>query len=134
MKNKFSPSWNSSKQPRKQRKYRANAPIHLKHKMMSSHLSKELMKKYSIRNTTLRKGDTVKVVRGQFKSKTGKVEKIIMKFLKVNISGVERIKRDGSKSPYPVDPSNVIITELSLSDKERAKKLRRKNDATPIKS
>src|SRR3989344_6136185 len=131
MKNKFSPSWNSSKQPRKQRKYRANAPIHLKHKMMSSHLSKELMKKYSIRNTTLRKGDTVKVVRGQFKSKTGKVEKIIMKFLKVNISGVERIKRDGSKSPYPVDPSNVIITELSLSDKERAKKLRRKNDATP---
>ena len=92
------------------------------------------MKKYSIRNTTLRKGDTVKVVRGQFKSKTGKVEKIIMKFLKVNISGVERIKRDGSKSPYPVDPSNVIITELSLSDKERAKKLRRKNDATPIKS
>ena len=128
------PKRRSSKQPRKQRKYRANAPIHLKHKMMSSHLSKELMKKYSIRNTTLRKGDTVKVVRGQFKSKTGKVEKIIMKFLKVNISGVERIKRDGSKSPYPVDPSNVIITELSLSDKERAKKLRRKNDATPIKS
>ena len=50
MKKKYSNSWKGSKQPRKQRKYRANAPLHTRHKMASANLSKELRKKYSKRN------------------------------------------------------------------------------------
>src|SRR3989338_176397 len=46
MKNKFSTKWKESKQPRKQRKYRANAPLHLRKKFVNVNLSKELRKKY----------------------------------------------------------------------------------------
>jgi large subunit ribosomal protein L24 len=60
MKKKWSKTWKSSKQPRKQRKYRHNAPLHIKHKFLSASLSKDLKKKYNIRNISLRKGDRVK--------------------------------------------------------------------------
>ena len=46
MKKKFSESWKSSKQVRKQRKYRYNAPLHIKQKFVNVHLAKELRKKY----------------------------------------------------------------------------------------
>jgi len=42
MKQKFSTTWKASKQPRKQRKYSANAPLHIKRKMLSANLSKTL--------------------------------------------------------------------------------------------
>ena len=50
MKNKWYKNWKSSKQPRKQRKYRRNAPLHIRNKMMRAPLSKELRDKYKIRN------------------------------------------------------------------------------------
>jgi len=56
MKKKFSNSWKASKQVRKQRKFRYNAPLHIKHKFLSAHLSKELMKKYGTRNIPVKKG------------------------------------------------------------------------------
>ena len=43
MKKIFSKHWKSSKQPRKQRKYRAKAPLHIKRKLLNVNLSKELM-------------------------------------------------------------------------------------------
>lgn len=54
MKNKSSVSWKSSKKVRKQRKYRFNSPLHIKHEMLASHLSKELRKKYSKRGSALK--------------------------------------------------------------------------------
>ncbi len=62
MKRKFSKSWKSSKQPRKQRKYAANAPLHLKRKLLSVNLSKDLRKKYGKRNMMIRKEDVVKIM------------------------------------------------------------------------
>ena len=83
MKRKFSIDWKGSKQPRKQRKYRNNAPSHIKNKFLSAHLSKELRKKHNTRNITLKKGDKVKIARGQFKGKTGAVDRINLKKAKV---------------------------------------------------
>ena len=134
MKQSFVSSWKASKQPRKQHKYRHNAPLHLRKRMIASHLSKELRKKHGIRSIAVRKGDTIKIMRGQFKNKTGKIERILLKDYKVYVAGVERAKRDGTKSPYPLDPSNVLITELVLSDKQRLNKVKRKNGTTSIKS
>jgi large subunit ribosomal protein L24 len=126
MKKKFSTKWKSSKQVRKQRKYRYNAPLHAKQKFVHAHLSKELKKKYKTRNLGLRKGDKVKVVRGQFRKHAGNVERIDLKKTKVYVSGIEVTKKDGSKTTYPIDPSNVVITELNLDDKVRQKILERK--------
>lgn len=126
MKTKFSKSWIKSKQPRKQRKYRYNAPLHIKQKFVSAHFSKELRKKYNKRSATLRKGDNVKVMRGQFKNKTGKVDKISLAKTYVYVSGIETVKRDGTKSRHPIHPSNLMITELNMDDKERNKIFERK--------
>ncbi|MBS3135191.1 50S ribosomal protein L24 [Candidatus Woesearchaeota archaeon] len=119
MKKKFSKSWVSSKKPRKKRKYRANAPLNIKRKFLSSHLSKELRDKYKIRNIPVRKNDKVKIVRGQFKGKTGKIIKVITKKSKVYIENIQNTKNDGTKVYYPIDPSNLIIIEFDLTDKKR---------------
>ncbi len=97
---------------------------------MNCHLSKELIKKYSRRSLRIRKGDTVKILRGQFKGKTGKVMKIDLKKSRVNIENIQQIRRDGTKSFYPINVTNVVITTLDLSDKKRKMKLEGKKNAS----
>ncbi|MEK6936761.1 MAG: 50S ribosomal protein L24 [Nanoarchaeota archaeon] len=121
MKNAFSKKWISSTQPRKQRKYIANAPFNIKQKMMSSHLSEELIKKYKRRNFPVKKGDKVIIMRGQFKGKLGLINNVNLRKLRIYIDGAEMTKKDGTKSFYPIHPSNVLIKELNLEDKERKK-------------
>lgn len=121
MKQKFNKNWKKSKQPRKQRKYSANAPLHLKGKFVSANLDKELRKKYHIRSLPVRKGDQVKIMRGGFKGKKGKVTKVIIKLSKIIIDGIQKKKKDGSKIDIKIQPSNVQIVELNLEDKKRIK-------------
>ena len=123
---KWSKSWKSSKNPKKQRKYIFNAPLHIKHKFLAANLSDELRKKYNKRNIPVRKGDKVKILRGQFKSIIGKIEKVFLKKTKVYVENAQLQKKDGSKAYYPIHPSNLMITELNLEDKERKKALDRK--------
>ena len=122
----FSTTWKSSNKPKKQRKYRFNAPLHIKGKFLQAHLSAQLSKKHSKRTIRVRKGDRVKVMKGQFKEKSGKIEDVFTKKGKVYIAGVEIQKKDGTKTKYPISPSNIMITELNLNDKKRQEKLKRK--------
>ena len=105
---KFSGAWKSSRKPRKQRKYRLNAPLHIKQKLVHSHLSKDLRKKYSRRSVSLRKGDKVKIMRGQFKKQEGKVDSISTKDTAVFVSGIEITKKDGTKRLViqPLEPDD----------------------------
>jgi len=121
----WSKEWKSSKKPKKQRKYRYNAPLHVKRKFLSTNLSKELRKKYNRRSFPLRKGDEVEVMRGEFKKKKGDVNRIDLKETKVYIDGITRKKVDGSDISVPIHPSNLRITELDLKDEKRLKALKR---------
>ena len=123
MKQKFSTRWKSSKQPRKQRKYLANAPLHIRKKFVSINLSKELRKKYGKRNFPARKGDVVKIMRGKFKKKQGKIIKVKLKTLKIVVEGIQVKKLDGSKVNVMLQPSNLQIVELNLEDRKRIQKL-----------
>lgn len=127
MKKKFSKKWIGSRQPRKQRKFRHNAPLHIRKKMMSVNFSKELRKKYEKRNFPIIKGDNVRIMRGEFKNKTGKVEKVNSKKMKLMIEGIYRTKKDGTKITVKFDPSNLQIKELELNDKKRKIALERKS-------
>src|SRR3989338_7238569 len=109
MKLSYSPSWISSTQPRKQRKYRYNAPLHIKHKFLSAHLSKDLRKKYSKRSLPLRKGDDVLVMRGSFKKKRAKVTDVDLKRNRIVLENIQRTKKDGSKVNVYFDPSVLQI-------------------------
>jgi large subunit ribosomal protein L24 len=121
MKKKFSTHWISSKQPRKQRKYRANAPLHLKKKFVSVGLSKPLREKHGKRNLPVRKGDTVKIMVGKFRKKQGKVLEVKTKTGKIYVEGVQGKKADASKVNIPLQSSNLQIVELNLDDKKRIK-------------
>ncbi len=125
MKSKFSLSWLRSKQPRKQRKFKYNAPLHIRRKLVSAHLSAELRSKYNRRSYPLRKGDRVKILRGQYKGTIGEIEKVNLKKLIVNIKGAEHKKSEGRTSYYPINASNVIILTLKLDDKLRKQALER---------
>ena len=120
MKKEFSKEWKASSQPRKQRKFLAKAPLHIKRKQLNANLSKELRSKYG-RSLILKKGDKVKIMRGKHKGKSGKITKIIVKRLKIYIEGIQTKKQDGSKVDVPIRASNLQIKELNLEDKKRIK-------------
>jgi large subunit ribosomal protein L24 len=126
MKSGFSISWKSSTQPRKQRKYRENAPLHLKQKMLHVHLSPDLREKHGKRNVQIKTGDKVRIMRGGYHKKEGKVEKVDLKREKVFITGMDYVKREGSKVNVAFSPSNLMIIELNLTDKKRKKNLENK--------
>jgi large subunit ribosomal protein L24 len=126
MKKEFSLKWKGSKLPRKQRKYLVNAPLHIKHKLISVNLTKELRKKYGKRNFPIRKNDEVKVMTGEFKGKSGKIEKVELNNQRVAIAGIFRTKKDGSKVNVYIHPSNLQIKELNLDDKKRLGAIQRK--------
>lgn len=132
MKKEFSTQWIASKQPRKQRKYRFNAPLHIKHKFLSTHLSKELRKKYAKRNLPLRVGDEVLIMRGTFKKKKAKVSKVDLKNQRVSLENIQRSKKDGSKISVYLNPRVLQIVTLNLEDKERTNILN-KNSKTIVK-
>ena len=123
MKQKFSQHWKSSKQRRKQRKYLANAPLHTKNKFVSSNLAKGLRKTYGIRSLTIRKGDEVKILRGKFDGKTGKINSVDLKKTRVTIEGIQNKKKDGTKINVYFHPSNLQITSINMDDKKRLKRL-----------
>lgn len=122
---KWSKFWNSSSQKRKQRKYLFNSPLHIKHRLLGASLSKELRKENGTRSVPVRKGDTVKVMSGQFKGKVGKVSKVSLARLKVYVEGVSVKRSDGTDSMYPIHPSNLQIMKLDLTDKSRADKIKK---------
>lgn len=126
MKKKFSAKWIASKQTRKQRKYRANAPLNVRAKMISANLSKALRQKYSKRSFRLRKGDEVKIMKGEFKGKKGKIASLDLDKLKVTIEAMQRTKKDGTKTEVVFDPSNLQIQEFNLDDKKRIALLSKK--------
>ena len=119
----------SSKQPRKQRKARYNAPSHKRRKMMASHLcgdsGNDLIKEYNVRTLTVVKGDLVRVARGD-KDMIGKevlVTDIFTRNMRIGLEGINTSKADGSEIVKKIDPSNVIIVKLNLSDPRRKDKL-----------
>jgi len=126
MKKTFSKYWIESKQPRKQRKYLAKAPLHIKHKFLSANLSKELRKKYNRRSFPLRKGDVVRIMRGKFKKKQGKIAGLNLKRTKASIEGMQKTKKDGTKVNIFFHPSKLQIHELNLEDAKRIKSIERK--------
>ena len=118
-KRKYNKKWKASKKPSKQRKYRINAPLHIKRKFLSANLTKPLRRKYLRRNFPLRKGDTIKVMRGKFKGKTGKVLTVNTRKSRVFLEGIQVAKKDGTKTNVHFDPSNLQIVELTLEDRKR---------------
>ncbi len=114
-----------SKQPRKQRKARYNAPLHIRQKYMGARLSEALSKEYGTRSAAVITGDIVKVMRGDFKGTEGKVQKVSLADGTIAVEGVISTKVDGTEVARPIYPSNVMITKLELKDGRRASSIKK---------
>ena len=127
MKKDWSPHWSSSSKPGKQVKYKENDPLPIRHKLMASHLNKDLKKQYDRRSFPVRKGDKVKVMRGEYKGTIGEITKAEAKHYKVLVKGAEEKTKAGPTRFYPIAPSNLLLISFNLEDKKRAEALGRKH-------
>jgi large subunit ribosomal protein L24 len=108
-----------SKQPRKQRLALLQAPLHVRQKLMTAPLSEELREKYGVKRLPVRKGDKVRIVRGDFKGHEGTVVKVDLRRLRIYVDGVTVKRQDGTPRFVPIHPSKVVIVALDLKDKWR---------------
>lgn len=117
---------NKTSKPSKQRKRLFKAPYHMRGKILSAHLSPELRDSYKTRSIPVRKGDTVKILRGDYKGVEGKVLRVDRKKYRIFIEDITRQKADGTTLLVPIHPSKVEIIRLNLDDKNRKRILERK--------
>ncbi|XP_067936061.1 large ribosomal subunit protein uL24-like [Watersipora subatra] len=111
---------------RKQRKRHFQAPSHIRRKIMSSPLSKEMKVKYNVRTLPVRKDDEVQVVRGHYKGQqVGKVVQCYRKKFVVYIERIQREKANGATVYVGIHPSKVVIVKPKL-DKDRKRILERR--------
>merc|ERR1711977_60670 len=114
---------------RKNRKAHFKAPSHLRYKLMSCRLNKELRSKYRVRSMPVRKDDEVMVVRGKNKSTAGKVNQVYRKRWCIYIEGLGKAKTNGNPIRVPIDASNCELTKLKLTaDREKLIKRKAQND------
>ena len=103
------------------------ATLQTRSKQMGSALSKDLQKKYGKKSARIVEGDSIKIVRGEFKGVDGKVSKISTAKTSVAIEGVKKEKTKGDKFDVYIHTSNLVITSLNTSDKWRMAKLEGKD-------
>lgn len=120
-----------SSKARTQRKAQANAPTHVKRKMLSAHLSRELRDQYGVRTARVCKGDTVAVLRGDedLRGTEGKVLDVFTKTGRISIDGVTINEADGTATVKPIHASNVILTKLNTEDSWRVDSLSKNKEA-----
>ena len=112
-----------------------NTILHIKKHKLDKHirspLSENLRSEYNKRNARVIKGDTVKVLRGEYKNVEGKVEKVKTGRSTLFIEGIQREASKGGKVKVQIHSSNVIITSLNLHDKYRSNVIRKVKSANP---
>ncbi|GAA6056305.1 hypothetical protein JCM3770_006767, partial [Rhodotorula araucariae] len=113
---------------RKAHKAHFGAPSSVRRKIMSAPLSKELRAEYNTRSLPIRKDDEVKIVRGTYKGREGRIIQSQRKHFRLFVEGVQRDKGNGATVRIPVHASNVVLTKLKV-DKDRKALLARKSKA-----
>jgi large subunit ribosomal protein L24 len=115
-----------SGKPRKQRFFRFNAPMHVRQHFLHVHVDKALKTKLKMQRSSVQisRGDTVKVMAGSKKGTKGKVTKVDLRTGRISIDSLTKKNSRGKEFNIPISASNVYITELNLTDKYRAAKLK----------
>jgi large subunit ribosomal protein L24 len=88
-------------------------------------LSEKLREKYKKNAVRVRKGDKVRIMRGDFSGHEGKVVEVDMRRCRIKVEGATITKSDGTEVLVPIHPSNVMIIEFGEVDDVRKKILER---------
>jgi len=103
------------------------ATFQTRSKQLGSQLSKDLQKKYNKKSVRAVEGDSITILRGEFKGVSGKITKISKEKTSVTVEGVKKEKTKGDKFDVYIHTSNVVVTSLNTSDKWRISKLEGKD-------
>ncbi len=115
----------SSKSPRKQRRRIYKSPLHTRKRLLKCQLDEFLREDYGLRSLVVKKGDLVRIMRGQFRDTEGKVVRVDYSNVRVYVESGTTTKADGKEVQIPLHPSNLKITQLELDD-ERKRLIERK--------
>jgi len=110
---------------RKNRRAHFQAPSHLRNKLMSCNLSKELRAKHGARSMPVRKDDEVTIVRGKNKGHSGRVTDVYRLRWCLYLDGLQKSKQNGQPIRVPIDASNCVMTKIKMT-KDRQNLLTRK--------
>jgi large subunit ribosomal protein L24 len=111
-----------SKNPSKQRLKIYKGAMHTKNKLLVAPLDKFIIGKVGKQRLIIRKGDTVKVLVGDHKGKTGKIERVDHDKAKVYIKDIKNTNSRGQDKLIPFVASNLVITNAVLDDNRRINK------------
>jgi len=101
---------------------------HKRDKFLGANLSENLRQQHSKRSMRVIKGDTVRILRGEYVGIEGKVEKVNTEKSTLSIEGVQREKIRGGNVKVQVHASNVQIISLNTDDDYRIKGIPKSKD------
>ena len=101
---------------------------HKRDKFLGANLSENLREQHSKRSMRVIKGDTVRILRGEYVGIEGKVEKVNTEKSTLSIEGVQREKIRGGNVKVQVHASNVQIISLNTDDNYRIKGIPKSKD------
>ena len=104
---------------------------HKREKLLGASLSENLREQHNRRSIRIVKGDTVRILRGEYAGIEGKVEKVNTVRSTLSIEGVQREKIRGGKVKVQIHASNVRIISLNTDDDYRMKGTRKKKEKNP---
>ena len=106
---------------------------HKRDKFLGANLSENLREQHSRRSMRVIKGDTVRILRGEYVGIEGKVEKVNTERATLSIEGVQREKIRGGNVKVQIHASNVQIISLNTDDEFRIKVTKKSKDKkTPV--
>lgn len=120
----------SPRSPRKQRRKVELSPMHAHRTLLKCRLDEFLQEEYGLRSLPVKKGDLVKIMRGQFRDTEGKVMRVDHKNVRVHLDSATVTKSDGKEASAPIHPSNLMLVKLELNE-ERKKLIESKLMKTP---
>jgi large subunit ribosomal protein L24 len=101
---------------------------HKRDKFLGANLSENLREQHNKRSMRVIKGDTVRILRGEYVGIEGKVEKVNTEKSTLSIEGVQREKIRGGNVKVQVHASNVQIISLNTDDDYRIKGIPKSKD------
>lgn len=134
----------ATKNPGKNRLSQNKAPIHVKRKRMRARLITDDPNLQNVRTVTVRVGDEVEVLRGDFgnpnsvksdskgkrlgqsRGRAGlksKVTRVDTSNGRIFVDGLTISTADGKEEALPIHPSNLVVTALYEGDPVRIKQL-----------
>jgi large subunit ribosomal protein L24 len=94
-------------------------PKHQRDRMVGATLADNLRQQYGRRSVRVIEGDSIRVMRGEYRGVEGKVEKVNTENGTLQIEGVQHEKVRGGQVKVPIHASNVMVTSLKMDDKYR---------------